>query len=137
MPERSLKLQAVYNVSALPGLALLAFASHEGRRMVLPDNSIATPGWTRVDLGLRQAQRRGGANLVWRLGVDNVFDRARLEGSAVPVRPRLPVPAGPTHLACVPEHFAVTPVTKAKNLRLYSWAHSPIAQLVERRTVNP
>ena len=74
VPERSLKMQAVYNVSALPGLALLAFASHEGRRMVLPDNSIATPGWTRVDLGLRQAQQWGGANLVWRLGVDNVFD---------------------------------------------------------------
>ncbi|MFY9510612.1 MAG: TonB-dependent receptor, partial [Rubrivivax sp.] len=74
VPERSLKLQGVYNVSALPGLALLGFASHEGARMVLPDNSIATPGWTRVDLGLRQAQQLAGAKLVWRLGVDNVFD---------------------------------------------------------------
>lgn len=74
VPERSLKLQAVYNVSAVPGLALLGFASHEGARMVLPDNSIATPGWTRIDLGLRQAQQLSGTQLVWRLGVDNVFD---------------------------------------------------------------
>ena len=42
--------------------------------MVLPDNSIATPGWTRVDLTLRYAQRIGGHDLVWRLGVDNLAD---------------------------------------------------------------
>ncbi|EHR71041.1 outer membrane receptor protein [Burkholderiales bacterium JOSHI_001] len=74
VPDRSLKAQAVYNVQALPGLALLAFASHEGQRMVLPDNSVSTPGWTRVDLGLRYAPTTGALKLVWRLGVDNVAD---------------------------------------------------------------
>ena len=74
VPARSLKLQAAYNVAAVPGLALLGFVTHEGRRMVLPDNSIATPGWTRVDLTLRYAQRIGGHDLVWRLGVDNLAD---------------------------------------------------------------
>lgn len=74
VPARSLKAQAAYNVAAVPGLALLAFVTHEGKRMVLPDNSIATPGWTRVDFGLRWAQTHGPYKLVWRAGVDNVAD---------------------------------------------------------------
>ena len=41
-------------MSALPGLALLGFVIHEGERMVLPDNSVSTPGWTRFDLGARE-----------------------------------------------------------------------------------
>jgi iron complex outermembrane receptor protein len=75
VPARSIKLQAAYNVGALPGLALVGFVTHEGRRMVLPDNSIATPGWTRVDLGARFTQRAGAHTLVWRVGVDNMADR--------------------------------------------------------------
>lgn len=74
VPERSLKLQAAWNVAAAPGLALLAFASHEGERMVLPDNRVATDGWTRIDLGLRYAHAAMGARWVWRAGVDNVAD---------------------------------------------------------------
>ena len=75
VPAASLKLQAAYNVGALPGLALLGFVSHEGSRMVLPDNSVQTPGWTRTDLAARYRQRLGDAQVVWRLGVDNVFDQ--------------------------------------------------------------
>lgn len=75
VPERSAKLQAAWSLPQVPGLALLAFASHEGSRMVLPDNSVATTGWTRLDLGLRYAQRVQGARWVWRLGVDNVADQ--------------------------------------------------------------
>jgi len=75
VPARSLKLQAAYNVAALPGLAVLGFVTHEGERMVLPDNSLATPGWTRVDLGARYTQRVGASTLVWRAGIDNLADR--------------------------------------------------------------
>jgi iron complex outermembrane receptor protein len=75
VPAHSIKLQTAYNVGALPGLALVGFVTHEGRRMVLPDNSIATPGWTRVDLGARFTQRAGAHALVWRVGVDNMADR--------------------------------------------------------------
>ena len=71
VPQRSVKLQAAYNVAAWPGLALLAFAAHEGERAVLPDNSIFTNGWTRLDMGLRYAHTAGGARWVWRAGVDN------------------------------------------------------------------
>jgi iron complex outermembrane receptor protein len=74
VPERSLKLQAAWNVAAVPGLALLGFATHEGSRMVLPDNTVATPGWTRWDLGARYTHRAAGQTWTWRLGLDNATD---------------------------------------------------------------
>jgi iron complex outermembrane receptor protein len=50
--------------------------THEGQRMVLPDNSVATPGWTRVDLAARYTQRLGPASTaVWRAGIDNVTNQ--------------------------------------------------------------
>lgn len=75
VPARSIKLQAAYNVESVPGLAWIGFLTHEGQRMVLPDNSIATPGWTRIDLGARYTHGFGAQTLVWRLGIDNVADR--------------------------------------------------------------
>jgi iron complex outermembrane receptor protein len=75
VPARSVKAQAVYNLTAVPGLALLGFVTHEGQRMVLPDNSTATPGWTRIDLGLRYSQRLAGHAVVWRAGIDNLTNR--------------------------------------------------------------
>ncbi len=76
VPAYSLKAQAAYNIAALPGLALLGFVSHEGSRMVVPDNSVQTPGWTRIDLALRYTQRLGAdRRIVWRAGIDNVADQ--------------------------------------------------------------
>ncbi|RVT48503.1 TonB-dependent siderophore receptor [Rubrivivax albus] len=74
VPAHSLKLQAAWNVDRLPGLAVLGFLSREGERMVLPDNSAGTAGWTRVDLGLRYARIVDGQRWTWRLGLDNVAD---------------------------------------------------------------
>jgi iron complex outermembrane recepter protein len=76
VPAASLKLQAAYNLGTVPGLALLAYVTHEGQRMVLPDNSVATPGWTRLDLGARYSQRLDRTHtLVWRAGVDNLANQ--------------------------------------------------------------
>jgi iron complex outermembrane recepter protein len=74
VPASSLKLQAAYNVQAMPGLALLGFVSQESGRMVLPDNTVSTDGWTRVDIALRYVHRAGGAHWVWRAGIDNLTD---------------------------------------------------------------
>ena len=78
VPATSVKLQGAWNVAAVPGLAVLGFVTHEGTRMVLPDNSSATPGWTRLDLAARYTQRLSGAlgadTAVWRVGVDNLAD---------------------------------------------------------------
>ncbi len=75
VPARTLKLQAAYTLPDVRGLSLLAFASHEGARKVLPNNSVATPGWTRLDLGGRYATQVGGRATTWRLGVNNATDR--------------------------------------------------------------
>lgn len=75
VPERSLKLQAAYNVPALPGLALLGFVSYEGPRAVLPDNSLSIEGWTRLDLAARYTMKIEARTLTLRVGVNNVADK--------------------------------------------------------------
>jgi iron complex outermembrane receptor protein len=76
VPETVLKLQARQSLNhGLPGLQLQAGLSYEGRRMVLPDNSLAIPSWTRLDLGARYDQALGRQLLIWRVGVDNATNR--------------------------------------------------------------
>ena len=75
VPANSLKAQAAYNVAALPGLAVLGYVTREGERMVLPDNTIATPGWTRLDLAVRYLWKAAGYRWMARAGVDNLADR--------------------------------------------------------------
>ena len=75
VPARSMKAQVAYNLATAPGLALLGFISHEGQRMVLPDNSIATPGWTRLDMAARYTYKLAGQTLIWRAGIDNLTNR--------------------------------------------------------------
>jgi iron complex outermembrane receptor protein len=75
VPAKTLKLQAAYSVPALPGLSLLGFATYEGDRAVLPDNSLTIGSWTRVDLGLRYATTVDGRAITFRAGVDNVANR--------------------------------------------------------------
>ncbi|WP_431266656.1 TonB-dependent receptor domain-containing protein [Roseateles chitinivorans] len=74
VPETVLKLQARQG-AGLPGLELQAGVVYEGKRMVVPDNSVAIPSWTRLDLGARYEQNIGRQLLIWRVGVDNVTDR--------------------------------------------------------------
>ena len=73
--ERTLRLQATHDLAALPGLQLAASAVHEGDRMVLPDNSVRIPSWTRLDLMARYQHEAAGTRLTWRVGVDNATDK--------------------------------------------------------------
>ena len=75
VPERTLKVLAGYDLAAIRGLNLQAGVVHESVRMVLPDNSAAIPGWTRVDAALRYETKLAGAQTTWRAGIDNLFDR--------------------------------------------------------------
>jgi iron complex outermembrane receptor protein len=75
VPDQSLKLVAAYAVTQLPGLSVQADMAYEGGREVLPDNTVQIPGWTRYDLAVRYRQPLGATTLVWRAGVDNLFDR--------------------------------------------------------------
>lgn len=75
VPASTLKLQTRYDIAALPGLALRADLVAESDRMLLPDNSARIPGQARVDLGLRYLQGLANGSLLWRVGLDNAFDR--------------------------------------------------------------
>jgi iron complex outermembrane receptor protein len=72
---RTARLVAEHDLAALPGLSMFAGVVYEGDRMVLPDNSVSIPAWTRLDLGARYEQHAGTTQLVWRVGVDNATDR--------------------------------------------------------------
>lgn len=75
VPERTLKLQARYMVPALPGLSVQADALGVSSRMVLADNSVSIPGYGVADLSARYEQKLDSGSLIWRVGVDNLFDR--------------------------------------------------------------
>ena len=75
VPSQVLRAQAAYRVAAVPGLELQGQMSHEGRRNVLPDGSVALPAWTRFDAALRYETQWRGTRLNWSLAVENLFDR--------------------------------------------------------------
>jgi len=76
VPQATLRLGTAYRVAAVPGLELQAALAAESDRVVLPyDASVRIPGWSRIDLGARWAQRIDGTTVTWRTGVDNVTDR--------------------------------------------------------------
>jgi iron complex outermembrane recepter protein len=75
VPSWIARLNGEYLVSAVPGLAVQAHVSHEGRRAVLADNSINLPAWTRLDLGVRYDTRLASTQTTWKLGIDNVLNQ--------------------------------------------------------------
>jgi iron complex outermembrane recepter protein len=73
VPSRSIRLQAGYDLAAVPGLSLLGTLVHEGDRAVLPDNSVRIPSWTRLDLAARYTiPTAGHTRTTLRAGIDNV-----------------------------------------------------------------
>lgn len=74
VPSSNFKLQARQAIAAMPGLSLMADLVHEASRMVLEDNSVSIPAWSRLDLSARFEQNTRLAQFVWRAGIDNVTD---------------------------------------------------------------
>jgi len=76
VPETIVKLQARQNlqIGPLTGLQVQAGLAYEGPRKVLPDNSLAIAGWTRLDAGARFEHNIGRQLWIWRAGVDNLAD---------------------------------------------------------------
>ena len=75
VPALTVKAQAAYKVASIPGLRVHGGGVYEGPRMVLPDNSLSIPGYTRFDAGLRYEKQVGGNAWTLRGGIDNLFDR--------------------------------------------------------------
>jgi len=72
VPERSARVQLSYRIA--PAATLQASIVHEGRRSVLPDNSIRLPSWSRLDLAAQWPMAFAGKVWQWRAGVDNITD---------------------------------------------------------------
>ncbi len=75
VPSSTLKLQGDYRVGSVAGLSLQGGVVHESARFVLPDDSARIPGWSRFDAGARFDRKAMDARWIWRVGVDNVFDK--------------------------------------------------------------
>jgi iron complex outermembrane recepter protein len=75
VPQWVARLNGDFLVPALPGLALQAHVSHEGKRAVLADNSIQLPSWTRLDLGLRYEQPIASTKVSWTFAIDNALNK--------------------------------------------------------------
>jgi iron complex outermembrane receptor protein len=73
VPARTAKVEARYEL--LPGLTMQTNLLAESNRMVLEDNSVRIPGYGRVDAGLRYVTNYNAATYIWRVGVDNLFDK--------------------------------------------------------------
>jgi iron complex outermembrane recepter protein len=82
VPAQTLRLQAAYAVPQVPGLTLQGSAAYESQRVVLPDNSVRIPGYTRVDAAARLDIQWGASRWVWRAGIDNLFDTRAWRESA-------------------------------------------------------
>jgi iron complex outermembrane receptor protein len=81
VPDWVLRLNASYKIAAVPGLQLNGHISHEGKRAVLPDNSIQLPAWTRLDLGATYSTKIAQKQTTWMLGVDNVMNKSYFKES--------------------------------------------------------
>lgn len=75
VPSYIVRLNTTYKVATVPGLKLEGRLSHEGKRAVLPDNSIMLPAWTRLDLGLSYDTKVADTKTIWSLGVSNVLNK--------------------------------------------------------------
>jgi iron complex outermembrane receptor protein len=115
----------------LPGLAA-GFVTHESDRAcaALRPSGDDT-GWTRLDLGCAGVTP-WATTAVWRRRRQR-RPTPRLEGVPLPVRPRLPVPHWPRAPGARPRK----PRSETHRFQATIKADSPIAQSVERRTVNP
>lgn len=69
-----------WDVPGLPGVAMNGRVTYTSTQYVDSANSFKLPSWTRLDLGARYATRLGGKPVVFRAGVDNVFDKNYWQG---------------------------------------------------------
>ncbi len=75
VPKYTLRAQAQYRFTEIPGLRSSLRVSHEGERRVLEDGSINLPAWTTLDFATHYDTRIDGTRTQWTLAIDNVADR--------------------------------------------------------------
>ena len=74
VPEHALKARIARELGAWRGGSGELALVHEGPRMVLTDNSLRAPSWTRLDAAVSGRWEAAGARWRWRVGIDNLLD---------------------------------------------------------------
>lgn len=74
VPEHALKARVARELGAWAGGSAELALVHEGPRMVLADNSLRAPSWTRLDAALAGRWEADGVRWRWRAGIDNLLD---------------------------------------------------------------
>ena len=84
VPSIALSLSGEYEFvdGPLKGLALQAGAFHESDREVDDANTYKLDAYTRFDIGLKYLQERDGADFIYRLTAQNLFDEEYYKGSS-------------------------------------------------------
>lgn len=75
VPKFQATLGAEWELAAVPGLALDGRIVHTGGVYANDINTLAVPGWTRLDVGARYLVELGGKPVTFRARVDNLADR--------------------------------------------------------------
>jgi iron complex outermembrane recepter protein len=70
VPGHILRVNAAYRIA--PEWLISAHVSHEGRRAILPDNSLFLPAWTRLDASVKWDTHTQGVKTTWQLSVNNL-----------------------------------------------------------------
>jgi iron complex outermembrane recepter protein len=73
VPSHILRLNAAYRIA--PQWQLGAHLSHEGRRAIVPDNSLMLPAWTRLDASLKWETQTSSIKTTWQLAINNLLDK--------------------------------------------------------------
>lgn len=96
VPSHILRLNAAYRVA--PSWQLGAHLSHEGKRAILPDNSLLLPAWTRLDASLKWDTKLSGMKSTFQLGINNLLDKRFHQESPYQFGHAYLFPAQPRHL---------------------------------------
>ena len=135
VPALSARLGAGYRFASVPGASVQAAAVYERPARSLARQQCADPEHParRPRRPSRAKRRRGSLDAPRRSG--KPLRSARMARITVSVRPRLPVPDGAQNVAPVAPDRSVTAAAQGRPAIIRGC--SSIAQLVERRTVNP
>ena len=74
LPQLTLRAQAQYRFTDIPGLRTSWRLNREGGRRVTEDGSINLPSWTTLDFAVHYDTRIDGTRTQWTLAVDNLAD---------------------------------------------------------------
>ncbi|MBS7807139.1 TonB-dependent siderophore receptor [Variovorax sp. PCZ-1] len=73
VPSHILRLNAAYRIA--PDWLVGAHIGHEGKRAILPDNSLQLPAWTRLDASLKWDTQINGAKSSLQINIHNLLDK--------------------------------------------------------------